>query len=227
MSFWSDFTGASARKDIRNANKQATAAIDDGLQQGVTDYTRARETLDPYAEGGGKAFNAMMSAHGLNGRDAQEEYFTNYMSSPAIESAMRAVNRNMAAKGLSNSGASHLAAARVWTDDYNNQTNRMLQLGQQGQQAATGQATIDTGIGDMRFGTGQLKANNAINTGNAMANTRSIGVNNLLSLGGLAVSAATGGAGGTLNNMMRVGGNLMKGAPAGYGNSWASWTKPA
>jgi hypothetical protein len=60
-----------------------------------------------------------------------------------------------------------------------------------------------------------------------MANTRSIGVNNLLSLGGLAVSAATGGAGGTLNNMMRVGGNLMKGAPAGYGNSWASWTKPA
>ncbi len=159
------------------------------MTQGVDAYQQGQQRLDPYSQGGGQAFNAMLSAQGLNGQDAQQEYFNNYMSSPAIDSSMRAVNRAMAAKGLSNSGAANLAAARVWQDDYNTNQNRMIQLGQQGQTAATGQATFDQGIGDMRFGTGQLKANNAVNLGNAMAQSRNVGINNLMSLGGMALKA--------------------------------------
>jgi hypothetical protein len=159
------------------------------LTQGIENYQQGQQRLDPYSQGGGQAFNAMLTAQGLNGRDAQQEYFDNYMSSPAIDSSMRAVNRAMAAKGLSNSGAANLAAARVWQDDFNTNQNRMMQLGNQGQQAATGQATFDQGIGDMRFGTGQLKANQATNYGNAMAASRNIGINNMMQLGGMALKA--------------------------------------
>lgn len=189
MSFWGDFTGASARKDLKKANTAATGFIDEGLSSGVADYERGRSRFDPYATGGGNAFNALLNATGVNGADAQRGFIDGYMDDPTQELSQNAVARAMAARGLTDSGASRLASARVWQEGYGNHLNRLMSIGQQGQQAAGSQAGIDTGIGDMRFGTGQLKANTATGFGNAMANTRSIGVNNLMNIAGTAAKA--------------------------------------
>lgn len=218
MGLWDDFTGASARKDLKKANAAATGFIDAGLEQGVSDYERARGRFDPYATGGGNAFNALLNATGVNGADAQQNFLANYQQDPTVDLMQQATARQMAARGLTDSGASRLASARVWNEGYNNNLNRLMQIGQQGQQAAGSQAGIDTGIGDMRFGTGQIKANQATGFGNAMAESRSTGINNLMKLGTLAVSAYTG---------MPTGGGGGSKAPAGYGSSWTPWVKPA
>lgn len=189
MSFLGSFFGSDQRSDLKKANKQATAAIDTGLQQGVGSYQQGQQRLDPYAQGGGQAFNAMMAAMGLQGQDAQQEFTNNYMASPTVDLQQQAVARQMAARGLTDSGASRLAAARVHQEGYDNNLNRMMQLGQQGQTAATGQATFDQGIGDMQFGTGQLKGNQAIGFGNAMAANRNVGVNNVMGAIGTAAKA--------------------------------------
>jgi hypothetical protein len=159
------------------------------LTQGIENYQQGQQRLDPYSQGGGQAFNAMLAATGLQGRDAQQGFVDNYMASPTVDLQQQAVARQMAARGLTDSGASRLAAARVHQEGFDNHVNRMMQIGQQGQQAATGQATFDQGIGDMRFGTGQLKANQATNYGNAMAASRNIGINNMMQLGGMALKA--------------------------------------
>lgn len=186
MSFFGSLFGSDQRKDLRRANKQATAAIDQGLQEGVSAYEQGRARLDPYAQTGGQANAMYAAALGLQGPEAQRNFMDSYLEDPTQELSHRAVARQMAARGLTDSGASRLAAARVWQEGYGNHLNRLSGVSQQGQQAAGQQGQFDAGIGDMRFGTGQLRANQAIGFGNAMAESRNIGLNNLLSIAGTA-----------------------------------------
>lgn len=186
MSFFGSLFGSDQRKDLRRANKQATAAIDQGLQEGVSAYEQGSARLDPYAQTGGQANAMYAAALGLSGPEAQRNYMASYLEDPTQELSHRAVARQMAARGLTDSGASRLAAARVWQEGYGNHLNRLSGVSQQGQQAAGQQGQFDAGIGDMRFGTGQLRANQAIGFGNAMAQSRNIGLNNLLSIAGTA-----------------------------------------
>lgn len=201
MSFLGSFFGSTQRKDLAAAQGQANTAIDQGLQQGTASYRAGQARFDPYAQGGAQGWNALLNATGVNGADAQRGFIDNYVDDPTQALSQQAVARQMAARGLTDSGASRLAAARVWQEGYNNNLNRLTQIGQQGQQAAGSQAQFDQGIGDMEFGTGQLKANNAINYGNALAQSRGIGINNLLNVAGTAARfvnpyGAGGGGGG-------------------------------
>ena len=186
MGFLGSFFGSDQRKDLKRANQKATAAIDQGLSEGVSAYQQGQARFDPYAQSGTQANAMYTAALGLGGPDAQREFLANYQADPTQELQQQAVARAMAARGLTDSGASRLASARVWNEGYQGHLNRLMGVSQQGMQAAGAQAGIDTGIGDMRFGTGQLKANQAVNYGNAMAQSRSIGLNNLLQVAGTA-----------------------------------------
>lgn len=190
MSFFGSLFGSDQRKDLRRANKEATQHITEGLEQGVAAYEQGRARLDPYSQTGGQANAMLAAALGLSGADAQREFLANYQADPTQDLQQQAVARAMAARGLTDSGASRLASARVWNEGYQNHLNRMMNLGTQGMQAAGQQGQFDAGIGDMRFGTGQLRANQAVNFGNAMAESRNIGINNLLGIAGLGLKAS-------------------------------------
>jgi len=184
MAFFDFLTGADERRDIKKAYAQAGRELERGLAEGVAAYEAGRERLTPFATGGTQAFNALLAATGVLGPEAQRGFVENFQFSPNVDLLQQGVARAMAARGLTDSGAARLAAGRVLLEDYNNQLNRLLNIGQMGQQAATTQGGFDAGIGDMRFGAGQLRANQAIDRGSAIAQTRNIGLNNLLNIAG-------------------------------------------
>ena len=129
------------------------------------------------------------AALGLGGPQAQQDFLANYQADPTQELQQQAVARQMAARGLTDSGASRLASARVWNEGFGNHLNRLFQASGQGMQAAGQQGQFDTGIGDMTFGTSQLRANNQVNKANALATSRQAGINNILGAAGTAVKA--------------------------------------
>jgi len=190
MGLLGSFFGGDQRRDLRAADAKATAAIDQGLAGGVSAYQAGQQRLDPYAQTGGQANSMYASALGLGGPEAQRNFLMDYQADPTIDLQQQAVARAMAARGLTDSGASRLASARVWNEGYQGHLNRLMNLGQQGMQATGSQAQFDQGIGDMQFGTGQLRANQAVGLGNAMAQSRSTGINNLLSIAGTAARFA-------------------------------------
>lgn len=188
MSFFSSFFSPGS-KEIKRGARQADHLYTQGLAEAVPDYEAGRARLDPYA-GTGQQANAMYAAAlGLGGPEAQQNFLANYQADPTQDLQQQAVARAMAARGMLDSGASRLASARVWNEGYQNHLNRLFQASGQGMQAAGQQGQFDAGIGDMRFGTSQLKANNQINKANALATSRQAGLNNLLSVGGLALKA--------------------------------------
>lgn len=205
MGIFDAFTGRSQKKDIQAANAQATAQVNRGYDRadGAVGEARtgAQGYLQPYGEGGVR-YNALyQDAMGLNGAEggqrAQSAYtaaqnpYLDYEQGRAENALMRSFN----ARGQSNSGASSLAAARARMDlGYRDRENWMSRLGQQqgqGLQVAGQQAGIETGYGDrmadLATGRAGTLAANSINYGNALASTRGIGVNNLMSLAGTAI----------------------------------------
>lgn len=188
MSFLGSFFSPGSSQ-IKKGAKKADEFYVQGQDAALPHYQDASGRLDPYAQGGGQAFNALLNATGVNGAAGQQQFMDSYLEDPTQNLMQQAVARQMAARGLTDSGASRLAAGRVWQEGYGNHLNRLMQIGGQGQQAAAGQATIDTGMGDLKFGTSQLRANNQINKANALATSQQAGVNNLLNLGGMALKA--------------------------------------
>lgn len=188
MGFLDSFLNPGA-KDIKRGAKKADQFYTQGLEDALPHYEQAGARLDPYAQTGTQA-NAMYSAAlGLNGPEAQQAFIDNYLEDPTQDLAYQAVARQMASRGMTDSGASRLAAARVWREGYGDRLNRMFGASQQGQQAAGQQGQFDVGTGDLKFGTSQLRANNQINRANALATSRQAGVNNLLDAAGTAVKA--------------------------------------
>jgi ABC-type Fe3+ transport system substrate-binding protein len=179
-------------KEIKAGAKAADQFYTQGLSEARPLYQQATGRLDPYAQTGGQANALYAAALGLSGPEAQQGFLANYQADPTQEAQQQAVARAMAARGLLDSGASRLASARVWNEGYQGHLNRLLGASQQGMQAAGQQGQYDVGQGDMIFGTRQLQANNQISKANALAASKQAGLNNLIGLGSLAVSAATG-----------------------------------
>ena len=73
MGFFDSFTGASQRRDIRNTNAQATAALDQGYNQSQGYYNQAADLLAPQAQTGQAANAFYDNALGLNGADARSQ----------------------------------------------------------------------------------------------------------------------------------------------------------
>lgn len=204
MSFWGSLTGSTQKKQINNAyakandaygtaNENARGEIDKG-------YSTATGYINPIIESGRAGGKLYQDTLGVNGADARSAAQDTYLSDDLLQRT-RALDLKRSgqvsnAGGGYNSGAGALADSRVNLQNYGNWQNRL-----QGEQAR-GDAASMTGA-QLAFNTGQAQANremsygsamggSAIGQGQALAANANTGINNLLKLGGLAVSAFTG-----------------------------------
>ena len=203
MSFWSDFSGKSQQKDLRNANQQSEEALRQGYTSARTDYDRAYADYAPYVVAGrqGAADNDIYrQAIGLGTPDQQGAAQDRYFNDPALERAMQpqfnAMQRYLNARGAGGGGKAQLASARVANEGYQGWLDRVGNVGQNamatGLNAAQGRSGVAMNRGDLAYGYGATKAGNAVNYGNAMAQSRGILSNNLLGLAGTAAKAYAG-----------------------------------
>lgn len=204
------FLGTDQRKDINRANAQANGYLDTGYNSANADYGTAINNYNPYVQQGGAANTFYGNALGLNGQDAQNQSLQTLTSNPLFQGELgqqsNALLRTLNAQGNSGGGKAQLAGQRVFQQNASSWLDKYNQLGQQGLQATGQQSNALMGRADLASNYATAKAGNSINYGNALASSRSTGINNLLSLGGLAINAATPGLGGA-----SAFGNLKKG----------------
>jgi hypothetical protein len=201
MGLWDSFMGKSQQKDLSAANSLAQQRITGGL----ADYTNTSKDyldkslafLQPGVESGNQTLKLLGDILGLNGQSAQSSYFANFQNDPGfnatLDAGVQAADRSAAARGLSRSGGQQRSlfdfGQRLQNDFFNQRTNNLFGLMGFGQNAANTSAALTSntgqGIADAQFGTGQLLANQATNYGNAMAQSRSIPINNILGVGNM------------------------------------------
>ena len=186
MGLFSDFTGSQSRSDINNAYGKANKALATGYAGQQAAYGQAANAYAPYAQTGQQANAFYGNALGLNGDAARASAENTITSDPLWSGAFAQDSNNVLkaqnARGLNGSGAAALAGQRVLYQNYGNALDRYANLGSQGLQAAGGQANVLQGQGNNAMDYGQTQAGNAINYGNAMSQTRNMGLNNVLGL---------------------------------------------
>jgi len=193
MGFFSNFFGDDSRQDINNANKRATADLKTGYNASQGYYDKASASFDPYTSAGAAGEKMYGDLLGINGTDARDAAQGIVTSDPLwtgkLSADTNAVLRNLNARGVGASGAAALAGERVLAQNYDNVLSRYAGLGNQGLSATGQKAGVLTGQGDNAYGYGATKAANDINYGNAMAQTRNAGLNNILNIIGTGAKA--------------------------------------
>lgn len=194
MGLLSSFLGKDQRRDIQNANAQATKALETGYNQGYGDYSTAASGYDPYVESGTESqaqWKALMGLDGTAARDAAYgELATNPLFTGQLATNSNALVRQMNAYGRgTGQGQLALAGARVLNETGGQWVDRYGQGGQMGLSATGAKSNALMGRGDLSMGYGATKAGNAINYGNALASSRNVGINNILNLAGTAAGA--------------------------------------
>lgn len=215
MAFWDSFFGNKQREDITNADAKSTKYLGQGRDDAVSNLKAAQDIIKPYAAQGTRANALYGDATGANGQDAYQAAMGNFAGSDPFRQqneayARQADQNRYSARGWS--GNASLAAARASTErgatDWNNYLMRLQGQGQQGFQATGAVAGLQQGIGDVQNGYNQQMAGNAINYGNAMASSRTQGVQNILGAAGTLAGAAFGlggGMGGSAGGMSSPG----------------------
>lgn len=195
MGFFGSFFGNDQRRDLQRSNAQATKRLGDGFNQQQGYYDQSYDMLEPYAQQGTAANTFYNNALGLGGADAQRMAYDQMNANPLFQNSLdnsnNAMMRLLNARGTGGGGQANIAAQRVFQDNMGNFLDRYKTAGQQGLQAATQGANIRMGQGDNAMGYGATRANMAVNYGNALADTRGIGANNLMNLLGTAVRGYT------------------------------------
>lgn len=212
MGFLADFMGDSQRKDLEAGKAASDAALKSGYDDASSTYKQygqqALGYMQPYADNGGRANTLYSDSLGMNGAQGGQNALMAYQNGRnpyldyQMDQAQKGTDRMANARGNLNSGANALAASRVRQQmgyqDYSGWQNQLMGASQQGQQAAGGMAQMAQGqgqyLGDLRSGYGQQQAGSDTSYANSQAASRSVGINNLLALGGLGVKAMGGGA---------------------------------
>lgn len=220
MSFFSAFTGKAQKRDIEAANAQSNAALAQGYADYNTNMDKASgfydkaygqyDQLNPWVQGGAKAQGMYADALGVNGQGAAQGANSVYFDSPVWQQindrSQNALMRYQNSRGGIGSGAALAAGSNTAYQNYGNWLNQLQGLGSQGGQYATqqvqgrvgalqGQAGLSQDRAQTAYGYGGTRAGQAINYGNAMAQTRGIGVNNLMGLVAPAMKAYTASLG--------------------------------
>jgi hypothetical protein len=208
MSFFDSFFGKAQQRDLSNANQQAQGYINQYGQQSRDAYAagakEAQGYFSPWSESGRRGQSAYEDSLGLNGEAGGKNALAMYQAgrNPYLQyeqdMAQRGMDRAANARGSVNSGANALAVARARQDmgyqDYSNWQGRLQGIGQQGYQADTQRAGIAQNAGQYQAeslsGQGQQLAGNAINYGNALAASRTTGINNLINVAGVGLKAS-------------------------------------
>lgn len=220
MGFFDSFTGKSQQRDMASAYNDSQARLDASRGTARSDITGGRDRglsyITPYAQSGQRGQTAYENTLGLNGQAARDQQFQDgYVNDPALayrtqgaQTQMQNLLRkyNAGPSGV-NSGAAMMGVGRLNMENFNRDwgdyQNRLMQLGQQGQQMAGQAAQMEYGTGnqlaDLEMNYGNTSAANRISYGNAMAASRNTGLNNLLAIAGTAarfVNPGGAGAGG-------------------------------
>jgi len=215
--FFSFMDGSRQRNDASRGFQDSQRTLDSGRTAANTAITSGRDNainyLQPYMQSGQRGQTAYEDTLGLNGQAARQRAFqTGYLDDPALayrnQNNMQQMNSlyrkyNAGPQGI-NSGAAMLGAGRLASEqfdrDWGGYQNRLMNLGQQGQQAAGNAAQITYGAGRDIAGNEMSYANtsagNRINYANAQAQSRGVGMNNLLSIAGTAARFIPGSRGG-------------------------------
>lgn len=213
MGFVSSFFGKDQRRDLEAGYADSQRRLDDGRAESVGHLVAGRDravnAIAPYMQAGQRGQTAYENTLGLNGDAARQQQFSYWQADPAMAHRnnnnmlqMQALLRkyNAGPQGV-NSGAATLGAGRLATEQFNNDwggyLDRLMRLGQQGGQYAGQAGQWEYGTGHALSGNADTYANtsaaNRINIANAMAQSRSTGINNLLGLAGVAAKAYGGG----------------------------------
>lgn len=205
MSFFGSFFGSDQKKAIKQASNEAMGYLDTGAGQARGElgqyYDQAQGFLSPYTQHGGQA-NALLAAYlGAAGPEAQQQAFANFQNDPGYQAqfnaGVNALDRSATARGGLYSGAAMKGlqeyGQQFQRQAFNDRINQLSGFAGQGQQAGMGAASLAANqgntLGNLSFGLGQLKASNAINKGNALAQASNIGPQNMLNLGGSVAKA--------------------------------------
>lgn len=194
MGILGSFLGISQGNDLQKGYKQATQMRQQGYEQALPLFDQAQQRLDPYASSGLAANRLYAAALGLDGREAQQAFYRDYTETPDLGGQYEAARRALNARGYGDSrygdsGAGYLANARIFNEGVQTHLNRLQQAAGQGLQVAGQQGGIDLEKGNFIYGKAQQDANARSDYAAARAASRTTGINNLLGLGGLAVSA--------------------------------------
>ena len=215
MSFFGDlvgsFTGSTGRKsldtsynDSRNALNTAEGKAVDWTQKG---YDQSQGYLDPYAQQGNRAQTMYSNALGINGGDAQNQFYSQYQASPMMAYLQKqAAQRSAAQGGGPSSGVYAAAQTRVGAENLNSYLQQLGGQAGMGGQVAGQQSQNALGHGNgmanIYGGFGQQRATNAINYGNASAQQSNVFGQNFIGAmsaaakaAGTAAKAASGGGG--------------------------------
>ena len=186
------FTGKAAQKDIRAADAKASGYLDKGYADSQGYYGQAASAYDPYVQAGGKSNDTYNALLGLNGTGAQNDANTMLTSNSLFQGQLgqesNALLRNLNARGQSGGGQAQLAGQRVFQQNAGSWLDRYRDAGSQGFQASNAQAGVRAAQGDAAYGYGATKANQAVGYGNALAESRGIGINNLMGAIGSGIS---------------------------------------
>lgn len=191
MSFWSDFTGSSARKDIRAGQEAANKELTTGETTARSDYDAGIARLDPYAEGGQDAYNAYLASLGLRGPDelktVQDQYLNDPIQNAIADRITKQFSRKRAYSGEAGAVTGGLTNALLanWTK----RQDQLKGAGDTGVQVAGAQSGMETGKGDLSFGAAQQRAGVDIGAANAIAASRSTAINNIGQLAGIGLKA--------------------------------------
>jgi hypothetical protein len=193
MSFFDSFTGASQRRDMSRANRQANNALAQGYGQQQQRYDQAAGMFDPFVQQGQAANAFYGNALGLGGQEAQGQAINTLTGNPLFQGQLandsNAVMRQLNARGQSGGGLANVAGQRVFQQTAGNWLDRYRDAGRDGFQATNQQAGVRMNQGDNAMGYGATRAGQSMNYGNALASTRSTAMNNITGLLGTGLQA--------------------------------------
>lgn len=194
MGLLGSFFGSDQRKDLRRAKAASDRELDAAYKGADEFYAQGQELYDPYIEQGRTGSDVYSQAIGLGTPEeraaAQERYFSDPAMQAVLGQQTNALLRKFNASGSGTGGGRlALAGTRVGLENYGSWLDRVKGVGDQGFTATTGKSNVLLGRGDSRWGYGATKAGQETSFGNAMAQNRSTGINNLLNVASLGVKA--------------------------------------
>lgn len=198
MGLIGSFFGKDQRKDLAGAKAQSDEHLAKGYGNQRADYTTAEGYYQPYANVGQQGIEDQNAYRNIlmNNGDAVDKFAAHPLFNGELAANQMATQRAGNAAGWG-AGKEALAGQRVfaqtagsWLDRYKDNALTGLNTGLQ---ATNQMAGLRAQRGDNAMGYAATRAGNEINYGNALAANRGVGVNNLLKVGELGVSLATGG----------------------------------
>lgn len=157
---------------LQKGQADAYGYIDQGLTGAQGQYGAAARPFDALYQRGIKGYDAYSDALGLNGPQGVAQAQARFQTGPgyqfALNQGLDALDRRAASRGMLASGNTNLDtinyAQGTANQEWNNYLNRLGGFSTGAQNAATGQAAVRTGLGNLLSNTGNLKGGIAYQT---------------------------------------------------------------